>query len=142
MTRPANDKQRFCGRSNLYSSFMTQNQYNYLKIYGTFDFRFYSINHGKSQKCFFLVCKDLRLFTDLSPYDHIHIQDSRSLIWKGTQNPSPFYFLLLTHWKKSIGLCHSYFAALILSLPLPEMSVFIIIYLSFCSSLSSTASSR
>jgi len=90
MTLPANDKQWFfCGRSNLYYLFMTQTQYHYLKVYVTFDFRFHSTNQGRSQKCFFLVCKDLRLLTDLSPYDQ-YIQDSHYRIWKGTQKSNPF----------------------------------------------------
>lgn len=72
---------------------------NYLKIYVKFDFRFHTVNQGKSQKCFFLVCRALRLFVDLSPYDQ-YIQDSHYLAWDGIQNSTPRYFLLLTNRKK------------------------------------------
>lgn len=143
MMLPANDTQWFCGRSKLYHSLMAQNQHNYLKIYVTFDFRSHSINQGRSQKRFSLVCKDLRPLTDLSPYDQ-YIQDRHYWIWKGLKIQSHFIFYFSPTGKGSTGPCHSYFDALILSLPLPEMPFFIkfIIYPSFFSSVSSIASTR
>lgn len=129
-------KQCFCGKSILYCSFVTHNQNSYLKIYVKFDFRFHNIN----QRSFLLVCKDLRLFTDLLSGVH-----RIATIWLRRALKSILsHFILYVSpiGKRPISRCLSYFEALIISLPLPEMPFFLkfIPHPSFSSSVSSITS--
>ena len=87
-----------------------------IKIYVNFRF------HNIKQRDFLLVCKDLRLFTDL----HVWCTyDSHCLI-QTQMHSSHFIFYVSPIGKRSTGRCHSYFEALITSLPLPEMPFFIL----------------